>query len=207
MYRARREHAQFSSLCACRLFRCPDQPRTSSGDSAYQRDGECEGYVVRVTSLRRVTEAGTLTPDSPPVLSNADIADRLASLAQLLSTQKENPYKVKAYQRAAARVRTLSESIDELVREGSDLTGYAGIGEAISGAIREIGILRVYKKLHISSVEALRERLESGEIETKLGARMAQHVRQGLTDIHAMLLYQADDLRLAVEEFFSTSAR
>lgn len=30
-----------------------------------------------------------------PVLSNADIADRLASLAQLLSTQKENPYKVK----------------------------------------------------------------------------------------------------------------
>ncbi|HEX7422397.1 MAG TPA: hypothetical protein VF311_00715 [Terriglobales bacterium] len=31
--------------------------------------------------------------DSPalPALSNAEIADRLASLAQLLSTQKENP--------------------------------------------------------------------------------------------------------------------
>ena len=55
-----------------------------------------------------------------PVLSNADVADRLASLAQLLSTQKENPYKLKAYQRAAAKVRTLSESIDELVRDGSD---------------------------------------------------------------------------------------
>ena len=38
--------------------------------------------------------------DSPalPALSNAEIADWLASLAQLLSTQKENPYKVKAYQ-------------------------------------------------------------------------------------------------------------
>jgi hypothetical protein len=36
-------------------------------------------------------------------LSNAEIADRLASLAQLLSSQKENPYKVKAYQRAAAQ--------------------------------------------------------------------------------------------------------
>ena len=50
------------------------------------------------------------------------IADRLASLAQLLSTQKENPYKVKAYQRAAAKIRNLSESLDELVRDDADLT-------------------------------------------------------------------------------------
>jgi hypothetical protein len=38
--------------------------------------------------------------ETAPFLSNAEIADRLASLAQLLSAQKENPYKVKAYQRA-----------------------------------------------------------------------------------------------------------
>src|ERR1700744_2786730 len=67
-----------------------------------------------------------------PNLSNAEIADRLAGLAQLLSTQKENPYKIKAYQRAAAKIRTLSESIEELVHEDADLTVYAGIGEAIS---------------------------------------------------------------------------
>src|SRR5882757_2796357 len=30
---------------------------------------------------------------------------------------------------------------------------------------------------------------------------MAQHVQQGLTETHAMLLYRADDLRTAVEEF------
>ena len=30
---------------------------------------------------------------------------------------------------------------------------------------------------------------------------MAQHIRQGLTDSHAMLLYKADALRVAVEEF------
>jgi len=71
-------------------------------------------------------------------LSNAEIGDRLASLAQLLSMQKENPYKVKAYQRAAAKIRTLSESIDELVHENKDLTVYAGIGEAISHAVQEI---------------------------------------------------------------------
>ena len=67
---------------------------------------------------------------APTVVSNAEIADRLASLAQLLSTQKENPYKVKAYRRAAASIRTLSESIDGLVREDADLTRFPGIGEA-----------------------------------------------------------------------------
>jgi DNA polymerase (family 10) len=151
----------------------------------------------------------------------------------LLSTQKENSYKIKAYQRAAAKIRTLSESIDQLVRDDADLTAYAGIGDAISSAIREIvltgtlgkleklrfqaspevatlsayprldpkRILRIYKKLSISSLEALRENLENGEIERALGPRMAQHVRQGLTETHAMLLYRTDDLRIAVEEF------
>jgi DNA polymerase (family 10) len=168
-----------------------------------------------------------------PMLSNADIADRLAILAQLLSSQKENPYKVKAYQRAAARIRNLSESLDEMVRDREDLTQFAGIGEAIAGAIREIvmtgtfgkleklraqvtpavasitghprldpkRVMRVYKKLGIFSVDELRQRLESGEIEKLLGARMAQHIRQGLTEMHAMLLYRADDLSAAIEAF------
>jgi DNA polymerase (family 10) len=172
-------------------------------------------------------------PPDLPILSNAEIADQLASLAQLLSTQKENPYKIKAYQRAAAKIRTLSESIDELVHDEADLTAYAGIGEAISGAIREIvrtgtlgkleklrsqagpeltsisayprldpkRILRIYKTLCISSIDELRERLANGAIEKTLGLRMAQHVSQGLTETHAILLYRAHDLRGAVEEF------
>jgi DNA polymerase (family 10) len=175
-------------------------------------------------------------PSSPPgsrVLSNAEIADCLAGLAQLLSPQTESPYKIKAYARAAAKIRTLSESVDELVRNDADLTAYRGIGDAIPGAIREIvltgtlgklenlrstaspelaslsafprldpkRVLRIYKKLGISSVEALREKLETGEIEEHLGLRMAQHVRQGLTEGHAMLLYRAHELRTVLEEF------
>jgi DNA polymerase (family 10) len=171
--------------------------------------------------------------DNAHNLSNADIADRLASLAQLLAAQKENPYKVKAYQRAAAKLRALPESIEELVRDEVDLTTYTGIGEAISGAIQEIvrtgtlgkleklrseaspelaslssyprldpkRALRAYKKLGISSIDALREKLESGELEKAVGLRTAQHVRQGLTETHAILLYKAHDLCDAVEEF------
>jgi DNA polymerase (family X) len=168
-----------------------------------------------------------------PALSNAQIADRLAGLAQLLAANKENPYKVKAYRRAAAKIRSLSESLDELVRDDADLTAFAGIGDAIASAIREIvltgalrkldtlrgqatpevgmladyprldpkRVLRIYKKLKIASIDELREKLESGQIESALGQRMAQHVRQGLSDAHAILIYHADDLRDAIEAF------
>src|SRR3954471_14123878 len=98
------------------------------------------------------------TPASGPGLSNAEIADRLASLAQLLSSQKENSYKVKAYQRASNKIRTLADSFDELVREDVDLTRYSGIGEAIASAIREIvltGALGKLEKLRAQATPAL----------------------------------------------------
>ena len=53
-----------------------------------------------------------------------------------------------------------------------------------------------------SDLEQLRENLESGAIEAALGERMAQHVRQGLSEAHAMLLYHADDVRDSIEAFF-----
>ena len=166
-------------------------------------------------------------------MSNAEIADRLASLAQLMAAGEENSYKVKAYQLAAARLSTFSESLDELVHEESDLTVFPGIGNAIAACIREIvltgtitkleklrgdasaelasiseyprldpkRVLRVYKRLGIESIDALKERLASGEIQERFGPRMAQHIRQGLTETHAMLLYRADDLRNSLEEF------
>jgi DNA polymerase (family 10) len=62
-------------------------------------------------------------------------------------------------------------------------------------------ILRIYKKLGISSIDALREKLESGEVERVLGARIAQHARQGLTETHAILLYRADALHDSVEDY------
>src|SRR5580658_8024979 len=105
--------------------------------------------------------AGTADPNPAayaPVLSNAEIADRLASLAQLLSSQKENPYKIRAYQRAAAKIRTLADSVDELVRDDADLTRYAGIGSAIAGAIREIvqtGTLGKLEKLRAAVTPAI----------------------------------------------------
>ena len=155
------------------------------------------------------------------------------SLAQLLSTQKENPWKAKAYRRAARQIKAMSESIEELVRGNADLTVYSGIGKAISGAIREIvmsgnlrqleslrtqvapevasiteyprldpqRVRRIYKKLGISTVAELKERMERGEVAEAFGARMDQHVRNALSESHQMLLYEADQVAAAVEQF------
>jgi DNA polymerase (family 10) len=166
------------------------------------------------------------TSTKSQIITNSEIADRLSMLAQLLSMEKANPYKVKAYRRAAKTVRGLGESFDELVRGNADLTVYPGIGEAISASIREIvltgtlasleklrshaspeqisisaypkldpkRVLRIFKKLKISSIDLLRQALESGEIEQTFGLRMAQHVRQGLFQSGAILLYHSHDL-------------
>jgi DNA polymerase (family 10) len=166
-------------------------------------------------------------------LSNAAIADQLVSLAQLLSTQGANPFKVKAYRRAAETLRTMSESVDELVRTGADLTAYHGIGKGISSAIRELvesgtlgqletirsqvspelaalseyprldprRVLRIYQQLDISSIAALKDKLESGEIARKCGVRMDQHVRQALTEAHELLLYDVEPIARAVQTF------
>src|SRR6202000_1323910 len=105
-------------------------------------DGGWKGTPIGVATAERDRsqqgQVRVIMASESSHLSNAQIADRLAGLAQLLFTQKENPYKVKAYQRAAAKIRTLSESVEELVQQDSDLTIYAGIGEAISHAVQEI---------------------------------------------------------------------
>lgn len=174
----------------------------------------------------------------PGPLSDAEIADRLSSLAQLLTLEKANPYKVRAYHRAAAVIRGLGESVDELVRSNEDLRIYAGIGEAISAAIREIvetgtlrtleklrasvspelasltdhprldprRVLRIYKKLSISSIEELRSALDSGELERRFGARMAQHVRLGLVETQTILLYHAHPLSESITKFLLSRA-
>lgn len=172
-----------------------------------------------------------------PALSNAEIAKTLLSLAQLLSAQKENPFKIKAYRRAAKAISALSDSVEELVRADADLTRIPGIGKGISAAIREIvergGALkqldalrnsagetaaglseyplldpkrveRIYKKLHISSVEDLKDQLKRGVIKDEFGAYMERHVQQGLEPAAEILLWEAHKLVPGIEEFLRT---
>ena len=78
----------------------------------------------------------TTAPSRP--MSNAEIAQRLIALAQVLQAKGENPFKVRAYRRAAQNLQVLDQSVYELVQTGEDLTRLAGIGKGIASALREI---------------------------------------------------------------------
>jgi DNA polymerase (family X) len=65
-------------------------------------------------------------------------------------------------------------------------------------------VLRMYKKLNISTIAELKQKLASGELEQRLGAKSAQHIRQALTERTNLLVYEADRIVAAVEDFLLT---
>ena len=66
------------------------------------------------------------------------VARRLLALAQQLQAQGENPFKVRAYRRAAETIAGLSDSIAGEVQAGRDLTRHPGVGQGIAAAVHEI---------------------------------------------------------------------
>ena len=81
---------------------------------------------------------------------NADIAEVLYEVADLLEIEGENPFRVRAYREAARTAENHPRSLAEMVEEGEDLTRLPGIGEDLAGKIREIvetGTLRQAEEL------------------------------------------------------------
>ncbi|HEX2855375.1 MAG TPA: PHP domain-containing protein [Opitutaceae bacterium] len=87
-------------------------------------------------------------------VTNAELARRLREAAQLLRAQGENPFKVRAYRRAADTVAGLSESVDGMVRAGGDLTRFSGIGKGIAAALREMVLSGKGEQLELSLAAA-----------------------------------------------------
>ena len=69
---------------------------------------------------------------------NADIADTFNRLADLLEIEDANPFRVRAYRRAAMTVGDLPKSVAAMVAAGEDLTELPGVGEDLAEKIKEI---------------------------------------------------------------------
>jgi predicted flap endonuclease-1-like 5' DNA nuclease len=71
---------------------------------------------------------------------NADVARRLEEAGTLLEQQQASPFRVRAYQNAAAAVRAQPVSVDQLYRDGGleELERIPGVGQSIARAIREV---------------------------------------------------------------------
>jgi len=71
-------------------------------------------------------------------MQNVDIARRLEEVADLLETQRANPFRVQAYRRAALSVRHLARPLTEIFEtEGeAGLRAVTGVGERLGTALR-----------------------------------------------------------------------
>lgn len=72
------------------------------------------------------------------MVHNAEIADRLDQLADLLEIENENPFRVRAYRNAARVVRQHPKSFTQLVAAQADLADLPGIGESLAEKITTI---------------------------------------------------------------------
>lgn len=80
-------------------------------------------------------------PAAPPTagkVHNADIAAIFYRLAELLEIEGANPFRIRAYRRAAATVEDLAEPAAALISRGADLAELPGVGEDLAGKIAEI---------------------------------------------------------------------
>lgn len=68
---------------------------------------------------------------------NLKIARRLDEVAQILSEQGANRYRVRAYRNAATNLRRLARPVDDILKEGGEpgLRGIPGIGPSIARVI------------------------------------------------------------------------
>jgi DNA polymerase (family X) len=82
----------------------------------------------------------TFSPNSDPLADNAELADRLEEIAELLDAQEANPYRAQAYRTGAETVRTLERPVSEiLAREGADgLTELPGIGPSLARSLERL---------------------------------------------------------------------
>lgn len=74
----------------------------------------------------------------PVTVHNADIAALFYRMAELLEIEGANPFRVRAYRRAAATMEDLAKPAIDLLAMGADLADLPAIGDDLAGKIREI---------------------------------------------------------------------
>ncbi len=92
---------------------------------------------------------------------NAEIAAMFDQAAELLEIKGDNPFRTRAYRRAARVVEGLPKNVSTLLKGGEDLSELPGIGKDLAGKIAEIAATGRFKLL-----ESLKRQLpgELGEI-------------------------------------------
>ena len=87
-------------------------------------------------------------------VQNAEIAAMFDRTAELLEIQGENPFRVRAYRRAARVIEGLPQSVVKFVSTGHELSELPGIGKDLAGKIGDI-----VKTGHFELLDSLKRKL------------------------------------------------
>lgn len=90
-------------------------------------------------------------------MGNQKIADIFEDIADILEFQGENPFRIRAYRKAAANLRSMSEDVSSYAKDNT-LATLPGIGKDLAEKINEIiktGNLKAYQKLKKTIPEGL----------------------------------------------------
>lgn len=90
--------------------------------------------------------------------NNQRVANLFRSMAELLAAQRANPYRIRAYRRAADAVEVLNEDVAEIAKR-QGLEGIDGIGHDLSDKIVEVlkmGTFQAYEALRTPLPEAVK---------------------------------------------------
>ncbi len=71
-------------------------------------------------------------------MKNQEIARTFNDIADLLEIKGENPFKVRAYERAAEAVGALAQDLEQIRAGEKGLRSLSGVGESIAGKIEEL---------------------------------------------------------------------
>src|SRR4029079_19087243 len=121
------------SLIVFSGFRAAPKP---GGRGRLTRRSPRSGTCTTRAALRPGRLLATLRTEVP--LTNLEIADALDRLADLLQVERENPFKVRAFRRAARSVEGHPVAMETLVAGGGDPTTLPGVGREIANVIREL---------------------------------------------------------------------
>ncbi|MBM3155475.1 MAG: DNA polymerase/3'-5' exonuclease PolX [Chloroflexi bacterium] len=137
-------------------------------------------------------------------MKNTQIAKVFQDIADLLEIKSENPFKIRAYQRAARTIDHLPKEIEIMLDEGEDLQRIPGVGEAIAKKTTELvttGKLKYYEELKAEFPEGITGLLEipgvgpktAKKLSAELGITSVDALEQAIKDGHVAHLFRLGD--------------
>lgn len=93
--------------------------------------------------------------------NNKEIAQTLFEVADFLDARGDNPFRARAYRRAAYTVEHLKKELSVIIEQGGDLCKIPNIGKVIAGEITSIfktGILKIAKNTQVKPPRFVKEK-------------------------------------------------